>query len=170
MLPRTKFSFGAPSSLSILTLVAGSGISTRSPSEPNGLSARTSKQVICTLVGVQPTPRFRRFSICASGKALPRTLPERSPQQATIISSRFIDVPVELVLVIVRHLEADAVPILDAFLRCFPIGLGDAHDQRLDKRHGRGHGIPGRAGIDRQCNDMIGAAGGGRHPLVGDDD
>ena len=40
---------------------------------PNGLSAILSKQVICTLVGVQPIPRRIRFSSCRAGNAFPRT-------------------------------------------------------------------------------------------------
>ncbi len=49
-----------------------------SPKGPQGDSAMTSKQVICTMVGVQPMPRFRRQSRSAAGKALPRSRPERS--------------------------------------------------------------------------------------------
>ena len=50
-----------PSPKSIRRRVAGSPVSKRSPSAPNGLAAMVSKQVICTLVGVQPTTRVVAF-------------------------------------------------------------------------------------------------------------
>ena len=43
-----------------------------------------SKQLIWTLVGVQPTPRCWRLASCSAGKALPRTLPARSQVAAKI--------------------------------------------------------------------------------------
>ena len=49
----------------------------------------SSKQVICTLVGVQPTRAGRPSSATRAGTALPRSLPEMSLVQRCSIGSVF---------------------------------------------------------------------------------
>jgi predicted N-formylglutamate amidohydrolase len=55
-----------------------------SPKAPNGDSAMVSKQVIWTLVGVQPMPLAIRASRSAVAKPLPRTRPEKSLVHAIV--------------------------------------------------------------------------------------
>ena len=95
---RVQNSHGAPSSVTISprknvsdfvpkfmsTRDFSSGIRSKSPNAPKGLSAMPSKQLICTFVGVQPTPRDNRRPKSPAGKAFPRTLPAISQVAANI--------------------------------------------------------------------------------------